>query len=500
MSASAIVDRKALDDGIATHVPGSTRPPTQARRVPERRSRAPLCRLTRDLDLLCTQAVDPLEIAAGLEAAGINDRQARTRFHAGSVFELAEQMFELVPRRPITVNSAVGHRRRGPTRDLLRGLLYGLPALLFVAALREIKPGPAATLLLISTVTACALGQGLSFLGHRLLGHGVRRASRRLFRGALVIALAALALLTLAGLVQPAVPMRVGILAGTQIVYVVTATVLLVVESDLLLLALLGPAAGLAAVELYDPASLPDPVVLAGLLLCLLGAATAAWARPSVPPTGDRRGLRTILKRHDLTIATCYAGYGAATSLLLLFTVIDILTGATPAAAAALSMTMLPLIASLGIAECLHRRFQRRTDRALRQSTSIAQYAHRARAELGVVAAGYAATLAGLTGGLLAWLNLTGRADSELTVAATSYATLGLALFLDTLLLSRGRYRVAAGLTGAALLLDSGLRWALNTTHHSGLIPATHHGAFSLLAVGLLIIALFDCGRLERYQ
>ncbi|MGV9255316.1 hypothetical protein [Streptomyces sp. NPDC003697] len=56
---------------------------------------------------LCERAVDPLEIAAGLEAHGVTDRTA-ARFRHRDVFSLAEEMYARVPRdgdapaRPVT--------------------------------------------------------------------------------------------------------------------------------------------------------------------------------------------------------------------------------------------------------------------------------------------------------------------------------------------------------------------------------------------------------------
>ncbi|MEU1013142.1 hypothetical protein [Streptomyces sp. NPDC005890] len=46
---------------------------------------------------LCERAVDPLEIAAGLEAHGVTDRTA-TRFRHRDVFSLAEELYARVPR------------------------------------------------------------------------------------------------------------------------------------------------------------------------------------------------------------------------------------------------------------------------------------------------------------------------------------------------------------------------------------------------------------------
>ncbi|MFF3816327.1 hypothetical protein ACFYYD_06880 [Streptomyces bluensis] len=50
---------------------------------------------------LCERAVDPLEIAAGLEARGVTDRTA-ARFRHRDVFSLAEEMYARVPREQET--------------------------------------------------------------------------------------------------------------------------------------------------------------------------------------------------------------------------------------------------------------------------------------------------------------------------------------------------------------------------------------------------------------
>ncbi|MGW8355296.1 hypothetical protein [Streptomyces wedmorensis] len=56
---------------------------------------------------LCERAVDPLEIAAGLEAQGFTDRTA-ARFRHRDVFSLAEELYARVPR---------GHEKAAPAAD-----------------------------------------------------------------------------------------------------------------------------------------------------------------------------------------------------------------------------------------------------------------------------------------------------------------------------------------------------------------------------------------------
>ncbi|WP_371102615.1 hypothetical protein [Streptomyces sp. PU_AKi4] len=76
---------------------------------------------------LCEQAVDPLEIAAGLEAHGITDRTA-ARFRHRDVFSLAEELYARVPRddappRPAPAATTPGPRAGWTVLTLLPGAL-----------------------------------------------------------------------------------------------------------------------------------------------------------------------------------------------------------------------------------------------------------------------------------------------------------------------------------------------------------------------------------------
>ncbi|MFJ3087343.1 hypothetical protein [Streptomyces sp. NPDC086838] len=87
---------------------------------------------------LCERAVDPLEIAAGLEAHGVTDRTA-ARYRHRDVFSLAEELFARVPAvagEPVATGPA-------PARDVttraawtLRALLPGAACLSTFGALR----------------------------------------------------------------------------------------------------------------------------------------------------------------------------------------------------------------------------------------------------------------------------------------------------------------------------------------------------------------------------
>jgi hypothetical protein len=95
---TAVADRRGSspDTGVNAR-PGADRPaaevPTSRRPAPTRRTAAdPVKALMHRHRELCRRAVDPLEIAAGLEAHGVTDRTA-ARFRHRDVFSLAEEMF-----------------------------------------------------------------------------------------------------------------------------------------------------------------------------------------------------------------------------------------------------------------------------------------------------------------------------------------------------------------------------------------------------------------------
>jgi hypothetical protein len=105
---------------------------------------------------LCERAVDPLEIAAGLEAHGVTDRTA-ARFRHRDVFSLAEEVYARVPRddapaRPAAL-AAPGARADWALLTLLPGALCGAT----VAAL-HLTQGQARLIAAAVGVLAVALG------------------------------------------------------------------------------------------------------------------------------------------------------------------------------------------------------------------------------------------------------------------------------------------------------------------------------------------------------
>ncbi|WP_443065673.1 hypothetical protein [Streptomyces sp. NBC_00557] len=114
---------------------------------------------------LCERAVDPLEIAAGLEAHGVTDRTA-ARFRHRDVFSLAEELYARVPRgaeqRPEPEALPVPRVRAG---WVLLALLPGTLAVATVAGLRLTHGEPrllavAAGVIAVGLATRAALHHG----------------------------------------------------------------------------------------------------------------------------------------------------------------------------------------------------------------------------------------------------------------------------------------------------------------------------------------------------
>ncbi|MEU9620192.1 hypothetical protein [Streptomyces sp. NPDC048155] len=112
------------------------RPPEIARAAPARRfstSRRgpadPVRSLMHRHRELCERAVDPQEIAAGLEAHGVTDRAA-ARYRHRDVFSLAEELFARVP----AVAEEPGSGLRAPERDTGTRAAWSLRALVPGAA------------------------------------------------------------------------------------------------------------------------------------------------------------------------------------------------------------------------------------------------------------------------------------------------------------------------------------------------------------------------------
>jgi hypothetical protein len=106
-----VLARTCADAETLAHTRADTEAaPARRQSAPRRTAADPVKALMHRHRELCERAVDPLEIAAGLEAHGVTDRTA-ARFRHRDVFSLAEEMYARVPRddsasaRPADLNA-----------------------------------------------------------------------------------------------------------------------------------------------------------------------------------------------------------------------------------------------------------------------------------------------------------------------------------------------------------------------------------------------------------
>jgi hypothetical protein len=107
---------------------------------------------------LCERAVDPLEIAAGLEAHGVTDRTA-ARFRHRDVFSLAEELYARVPRDGETTQRSAPPGRPGVRADW--AALALLPGALCAAAVIGLRLTEGQPRLAVAAVGALAVALGL---------------------------------------------------------------------------------------------------------------------------------------------------------------------------------------------------------------------------------------------------------------------------------------------------------------------------------------------------
>ena len=119
------------------------------------------------LATVCSAAVDPLEIAVALEVAGISHAVVNERYDRADVFSLAGTLWDRIPLRSVPAKPVV-LPRSGDRRDLARGLLYALPAVMLLALTSALDLELARWVLPLAISWGWGVGQVTAFIGYRL--------------------------------------------------------------------------------------------------------------------------------------------------------------------------------------------------------------------------------------------------------------------------------------------------------------------------------------------
>ena len=477
MSAVAVV-APVLVDGLAT-VPRQRERPADA--VDD------LCRRMRDV---CRSAVDPLEIAAALEAeAGLTGPVLRTRYGCADVFALADEMYRCTVRWPAEPPPQPDPWAADPRTHVAHAVLYGLPAASYAVA-APLLDGPAAlSTVLVSMITSWALAQALAYLGYSRLSRLDTDGAARVLRVGLLAGAAALGVaIGTAAVLAPVGPDVLAFAAG-QGGYLLAATVLLVRKAQRWVFVALVPGAAASVAHLLPaPWSVLDGMLWLPLVLSAAVAAAAALVLTRGPRT------RAAPTRAELRGALAQAQFGLFAAGLLAFPVAVIGFGAGTAVSTVAVLT-LPLSLSMGAAEWSLYRYRRDVAALLERCRTPREFRPGSRRVLLAAVARYVAVAAVLIAATAAVLSGLGEAPGITLAACSSYLALGAALFVALLLQALGAGAGVGPACGAAL----GFEAALVLGPPSVGVTTAQLVAGAALFAGLALVAGVALGRVESH-
>jgi hypothetical protein len=393
----------------------------------------PLTELMERFEPLCANAVDPLEVAAGLEMDGLSDQSTRVKYGFPDVFALAEELFLQTKRQPAEPAAAPNPWHTTIGKHVLHGALFALPALCYPVASALMVDRGALLLLVTSMLVSWPASQGLSYLGHSRRSRRDDDGSRWLLRaglGVFGLVLVAVVLLTatLSGESTPVQWFAVG-----QGAYLLAATVLLVAGAERWLCVALAPGVLVSGAYLLlgrpEYLHLTAWLALGATLLLAIGFSVwkTSWPRP--------KPHRKLVRAGELKAAAPYALFGLLVIGLLVFPLIAprLFPGIRGADATTLVGT-LPLSLSMGAAELQLYRYRGRIFALLQRTRRLEAFSGGSRLVLARALGEYLAMATVLMAAVIGAAALIGSGPqwSDLLDFA-GYVVLGGALFLALL-------------------------------------------------------------------
>jgi hypothetical protein len=371
----------------------------------------------------CRAAVDVDEVAALLEASGVNDRLAVREYGTPTVFALATLVLaratagsvaddEPVEREPAGTRHAV----RALTDTVVRALLYLTPLAVGIGTASKVDGLPA--LAVSGTLIAgWGAGQALSYLGYRRLSDDGAAVATRLLAAGFV----GLAVVWTGILMGTGTPWPVGFaVAGMQLVFFASVAVALVTGRERRVLAT-ATLTWLTAAGVALGGGYPAMAALAASLLLLLAVAyLPGW----VAGAGARKRVRWRAWRGDVPYALRYGAVGTGQAVLL------VALGAAGVSLASV-WAAVPLLLGVPLIELTLVWHQRRIASARAALDDRAQFERRLSRVSASTAAVLAIPVAG--GGLLAsaaWLGKAPAGAIRLAAAVLLVAVYALCLVL----------------------------------------------------------------------
>lgn len=475
------------------------------------------------------RAVDALQVAAALEAAGHTDRTARVEYGYTDVFTLASEVFRRIGPLRHTADGATGGdgaagagaqtpAASGPGRwDALRPISHGpllvLPSAAFPAVLTAVgRPGLVLALVLAGTLGWVHSGVA-GYAAHRLLGQGRPRSAARLLRtaawtGPLLGVALGVVVAPYGGL--PLVGLMVFLLA-----YQMASTLLVFYGRETWLAVTMTPAflCGVAHLALGGPTSRWLAVAAAAVsVLAALGVAlrSAGAAAPPRDPAAREAAAREQAGREPgsgeprwppARVRFGVAGYGLCSALLLFHAQAPYLLGRLD-----IAMAAAPLFLSMGFVEWRISRFRAEMVALTRRARRPRGFVAGVWRAIGREFVACLAVPAVLAAPLLIGLRHAGMLSAAGVVMTAAHVALAGAYYLAFLLAARARYgwlclamgiavtsHIGVGaLVGAAPLLGQDGAALADTSLHLGSVLLLQ----ALFALGLLPVI----GQIRHYR
>jgi hypothetical protein len=450
---------------------------------------------------VCANAVDPLEIAAALEAEGVTDAVAANRYGTPDVFQLADRLWRECSSRPEPASLVRGPWRSRPGQHLARGLLFALPAACYLSVASAVSDPTSGLVVVVSLILSWAAAQALSYLGYSRLGIGDVSNADKLLRGALLRWGTAAAVAVVAVAVVLQVPVTVGVMAVGQAGYLVAAAVALVREANRALFGALVPGvAGNILAAVLGGSTQPGGRWWQSVAAICSVVTVVATVGVALRCTAGA-GLGLAPRGRELAGAIPQALYGLfAGGVIGLPAIVQALApNAIGRSAGGAAATLLPLTASMGVAEWLLYRYRADNHRAMQRAVTLARFRLLASAALGRAVLAYLVVLvAGMV--LTGWLIALATATTTPVTQLAGATVLGGALFVALVLLSFGLRAIVVASYGIALAVETAFVAAQTGDDRPAVLAIVQLATAGSLFVLLLAVALAALSGISRHR
>ena len=452
------------------------------------RSSDPVAELSREFNDACTLAVTPHQVAALLEAEGLNDRIVKQRYGRASVFTLASELYDMVPLRrsntPVDPQEyASGIHQPSTTALIMRGPIYFAPVLFFVSVGELFSETRMLVAGLLALLLAWSWNQGFGSITYRLIGRGDVPGAKLIARISL---LTGTIVVTAATSVVVFVAYGTGIspvlFAAGQTAYLIGAATLLVFGRDRALVLALLPGAAVVVASMITDVVPERGITWAVVATPALVALTVLWHTRS-----KTRAPFPQVSAPDVRLAFALAALGMTWAILIALAGVSIL--GTENALVTVSVSAAAIVLTMGVAEWQLITLRRRCRVLLVLTTDPQRFGTAARWAFARALLVFSSAMVGSTVVVMAAAAFAGSLTPEGGVLSLAFVFLGGAFFAGLVLVAMGHIMLpvvgslALGVVLAGLFSLTPMDGPLTTWYYTGGCAAL----FIALAVGVLV-------------